>query len=114
MALICCPECAEQISDSAKICPSCGFQSGKHAGKSKGLALVLAIFLGGFGIHKFYLGQTTAGIFYVLFFWTVIPFLLSIIDIFRLAFTPKSEFGDLKSLSKENSFNRADSGDTFQ
>ena len=33
-----------------------------HSGKSKVAAGLLAIFLGGFGIHKFYLGCTTAGI----------------------------------------------------
>lgn len=31
-------------------------------GKSRGVAALLAIFLGGLGIHYFYLGKTTAGI----------------------------------------------------
>lgn len=34
--------------------------------KSRGLAVVLAILLGGFGAHKFYLRDTGAGIFYVI------------------------------------------------
>ena len=36
-------------------------------------AALLAIFLGDFGIHKFYLGKPVQGIIYLLFFWTLIP-----------------------------------------
>lgn len=39
-----------------------GASSGQIGGKSKIAAGLLAIFLGGLGVHKFYLGQTTAGI----------------------------------------------------
>lgn len=35
--------------------------------KNKTLAAILALFLGGLGIHKFYLGKTAAGILYLLF-----------------------------------------------
>ena len=48
--------------------------------KNKIAGALLAIFLGGFGIHKFYLGRTGAGIFYLLFFWTFIPAFLALID----------------------------------
>lgn len=99
MALIKCPECENSFSDKALSCPSCGFRAGKYAGKSKSLAIVLAIFLGGFGIHKFYLGQSGAGILYLIFFWTFVPVILSIIDIILLLTKSKSEFGDLQSLS---------------
>lgn len=34
---------------------------------------VLAFFLGGIGIHKFYAGKIGAGIAYILFCWTLIP-----------------------------------------
>lgn len=55
-------------------------------GKSKVAAGLLAIFLGGLGIHWFYLGKTTRGIIYLLaslfFFWTVfVPVLITIISI---------------------------------
>lgn len=99
MALIKCPECENSFSDKALSCPSCGFRAGKYAGKSKGLALVLAIFLGGLGIHKFYLGQSGAGILYLIFCWTFVPLILSIVDIILLLTKSKSEFGDLQSLS---------------
>lgn len=53
--------------------------------KSKSTAVVLAILLGGLGIHHFYLGNTTKGICYlipwILFCWTVaIPVILWIIE----------------------------------
>lgn len=53
-------------------------QSG--APKSKVAAGVLAILLGDFGVHKFYLGQTGVGIIYLVFFWTFIPGLISIAE----------------------------------
>jgi TM2 domain-containing membrane protein YozV len=41
--------------------------------KNKITAALLAFFCGGFGIHKFYLGETGAGVLYLLFCWTFIP-----------------------------------------
>jgi TM2 domain-containing membrane protein YozV len=40
------------------------FAEGPH-GKSRGIAALLAIFLGTFGVHYFYLGKTTAGIIFL-------------------------------------------------
>lgn len=48
--------------------------------KSKVVAGVLALFLGGFGAHKFYLGQTGLGILYLCFCWTYIPALVSFVE----------------------------------
>ena len=48
--------------------------------KSKTTAGLLAIFLGGLGFHKFYLGQTGRGILYLVFCRTWIP---SIIWVFE-------------------------------
>jgi len=50
------------------------------SGKSKTTAGILAILLGGIGVHKFYLGQTGKGILYLLFCWTYIPALLGLIE----------------------------------
>ena len=48
--------------------------------KSKMVAALLAFFLGGIGIHKFYLGRTGAGIAMLLFCWTGIPSFIALID----------------------------------
>lgn len=48
--------------------------------KSKVVAGVLALFLGGFGAHKFYLGKTGLGILYLCFCWTYIPALVSFVE----------------------------------
>jgi TM2 domain-containing membrane protein YozV len=50
--------------------------------KDELLGALLALFLGTFGAHRFYLEETTAGVLYLLFFWTGIPTLLGIIECF--------------------------------
>ncbi len=47
---------------------------------NKVIYCVLAFFLGGIGIHKFYAGKTLAGILYLIFCWTGIPAILALID----------------------------------
>ncbi len=48
--------------------------------KNKLTASLLSLFLGGAGIHKFYLGQTGLGIIYLLFCWTFIPAIIGFIE----------------------------------
>lgn len=48
--------------------------------KSKIAAGILAIFLGGLGIHKFYLGSIGMGILYLCFCWTGIPAVIGLIE----------------------------------
>lgn len=48
--------------------------------KNKFVAALLALFLGGLGVHKFYLGNTKMGVIYFLFFWTTLPALISLIE----------------------------------
>ena len=48
--------------------------------KNKVVAAILAILLGGFGIHKFYLGQTGKGILYLIFCWAYVPAILALIE----------------------------------
>ena len=48
--------------------------------KSKTVAGVLGIFLGGIGVHKFYLGKIGMGILYLLFCWTGIPAVVGFIE----------------------------------
>jgi len=46
------------------------------------VGVVLALFLGCFGIHHFYLGRVGLGIVYILFSWTGIPAILGFIECF--------------------------------
>ncbi len=48
--------------------------------KNKIVAGVLGIFLGGIGVHKFYLGKIGMGILYLCFCWTGIPSLVGFIE----------------------------------
>lgn len=48
--------------------------------KNKTTAAILAFFLGGIGVHRFYLGQTGLGILSLLFCWTFIPAIIAFVD----------------------------------
>ena len=48
--------------------------------KSRFTAAILAFLLGGWGIHRFYLGQPKKGILYLLFCWTFIPSVIAFAD----------------------------------
>lgn len=60
--------------------------------KDKNTAAVLAFFFGGVGAHKFYLGQTGAGIVYLAFAWTLIPLFISFVEFIILALMDREEF----------------------
>jgi len=53
--------------------------------KSPTTALLLALFLGGVGGHKFYMDETGLGIVYILFCWTGIPSFIAFIEAFTIA-----------------------------
>ncbi|GGL70179.1 zinc-ribbon domain and TM2 domain-containing protein [Halocalculus aciditolerans] len=77
-----CSNCGEEIDAKAEVCPECGVRqaSASDDGPDRIAAALLAIFLGGIGVHKFYLGQTKMGILYLCFFWTAIPALVGFIE----------------------------------
>jgi TM2 domain-containing membrane protein YozV len=110
MALIKCSECGTSISDNANSCPSCGHTSGQYLNKSKIAAVLLAFFLGGLGLHKFYLGRNKAGILYLVFFWTFVPAILGLIDAIVLLVKDQREFSGTvsKGNSKEKPFYPSD------
>lgn len=54
--------------------------AGQIGEKSRIAAALLAFFLGGFGVHKFYLGRVAAGFLYLIFFWTFIPAIIAFIE----------------------------------
>ena len=61
--------------------------------KDKNIAAILAFPLfGGWGAHKFYLGQVGAGIVYLAFAWTLIPAIVSFFEFIILALMDRDEF----------------------
>lgn len=62
---------------------------------SKVAYVLLAFFLGGFGIHNFYAGKTGLGILYLLFCWTFIPELVALIQGFVALFKKSDANGQI-------------------
>jgi TM2 domain-containing membrane protein YozV len=96
-----CSECGTIIRVKAEICPACGVRQipiqgniGDLApnGKSKIVAAMLAFFLGGIGIHKFYLGSTVMGIIYLVFCWTFVPAIAGFIECILFLIMSQSDF----------------------
>ena len=52
--------------------------------KKPSTGLLLTLFLGAFGAHRFYLEQVGWGIGYTLFFWTGIPVLAAFVELFLI------------------------------
>lgn len=86
-----CSECGALIKAKAEICPKCGVRLmapptigifGRTApnGRNKVVAGLLALFLGGLGIHKFYLGKGLQGVLYLVFCWTIIPAIIGFVE----------------------------------
>lgn len=76
-----CFACGQGIDARAEICPKCGVRQKRAAGaRSRIAAALLAFFLGGFGIHKFYLGRPVWGILYLLFCWTFVPSIIAFVE----------------------------------
>lgn len=60
-----CPNCGNQTAPGAAVCTSCGValsQVVQGEQKSKMAAGLLGIFLGAWGVHNFYLGNTGRGV----------------------------------------------------
>ena len=83
MAAIICPDCGKKISDSADACLFCGCRIARRyepARKNRSMAIILALFLGGLGAHKFYLNRPGWGVLYLLFCWTLVPAVVSFVE----------------------------------
>ena len=81
-----CRGCGKAIHSQAPTCPKCGAPQHARGVASEGgrkervVAALLAFFLGGFGGHKFYLGQIGMGVLYLVFCWTFIPAFVALIE----------------------------------
>jgi TM2 domain-containing membrane protein YozV len=58
------------------------YQQYESARRDEVVGVLLALFLGGFGAHHFYLRRTGLGILYLLFFWTPLPWVFGFIECF--------------------------------
>lgn len=67
----------------------------QHKYKTRTAAALWCFFLGAFGAHHFYLGNTARGVLYLLFCWTYVPAFLALIDLIVIACTGEESF-DLK------------------
>ena len=106
MALIKCEGCGNLISEHAASCPKCGHPVGNsmatvppsnlqthyNTPKSKTTAALLALFLGGIGVHYFYLGKTMAGLIFLLLFWTYIPALIALVQAIMMFTMTEEQF----------------------
>ncbi len=90
--LVYCRDCGAKISKNAASCPACGAPQSIN-GRNKVVAALLALFLGGFGLHRFYLGQWW-GILYLLFIWTSIPSIISFIEAIVFLFTSEQSWNE--------------------
>jgi len=97
-----CLECKKSFPFNDEVCPHCGlFNSQKYKAahveepstpftqhttvivknpKSRSAAILLAMLLGGLGVHKFYLNKPGAGVLYLLFCWTFIPAVIGFLE----------------------------------
>ncbi|MEM8551433.1 MAG: TM2 domain-containing protein [Pseudomonadota bacterium] len=98
-ATVPCDECGARLSSFAYSCDQCGAvlpsvdPALREARRRRLAAAVIAFFfLGGMGIHRFYLGQYNFGAVYLAFAWTPIPWLVAIVDGFVFAFSRDEAF----------------------
>ena len=60
--------------------------------KPRVIAILLAVFLGGIGIRRFYMNRLGSGIIYILFCWSFIPAIVALIEALLLLLTTDDEF----------------------
>jgi TM2 domain-containing membrane protein YozV len=94
--MIFCSGCGKPVHKTAQSCPNCGARLRAARGKDKNkiVAGLLALFLGGLGIHKFYLGRNGWGIIYLIFFWTFIPAIIAFFEAIILLVMNEDRFDE--------------------
>lgn len=91
-----CQNCGTIMSDSGITCPKCAHPNNpkdagismmtRVTGKSKVVFVLLALLLGGLGIHRMYLEDWGLGLIYLLFCWTGIPVVIALFEAIVIGF----------------------------
>ncbi|MGT2747116.1 TM2 domain-containing protein [Streptococcus penaeicida] len=63
---------------------------------NKVIYVLLALFLGEFGLHKFYAGKNGKGILYLIFCWTLIPGFIGVVEGIMAILTPADDEGNIR------------------
>ena len=110
ISMIYCSGCGNEMHETAVACPSCGAVNKSNVikgNKSKVVAGVLALFLGGLGVHKFYLGQTGLGILYLcLYFFGIFFLFIPTLIIGVIAFVEAIVYFCSSDENFDNKYNR--------
>ena len=72
-------ELQKQLSENEKNTFNYKYERQK---KTVSTGVLLALFVGGFGIHKLWLSEIVPGVLYLLFCWTFIPSIIALIECF--------------------------------
>ena len=85
-----CANCGKDISPNADVCTNCGVAAKKQNeylnGQDKVVMILVCLFLGGFGIHNFIMGETKRGIFRIIMsFCCGIGAIFALIDLIKIA-----------------------------
>ena len=80
-----CFACGTAIDSRAEVCPQCGVRQPSVVVKSvkkkdRVTAAILALVLGGLGVHHFYLGNVLVGIVYLIFCLTFVPAIIAFVE----------------------------------
>ncbi|MFC7132980.1 MULTISPECIES: TM2 domain-containing protein [Salinibaculum] len=90
-----CVDCGALVHKQAELCPECGVEQpsrGSLRDSEQVVAGLLAILLGGLGVHKFYQGNMRNGVLYLCFFWTAIPAILGLIEGILMLLADEAEY----------------------
>ncbi len=88
-----CLSCNAQCPKTTTFCPVCGAKNPLYIEhKDRVTAGLIAVMLGIFGGHKFYLKKYKQGVIYLFFFWTLIPAVLGIIEGIRFLTMSDAQF----------------------
>lgn len=91
---------SEAVPDTAagdagqKVAPPGQATPPANAAVNKAALLLLTFFLGGVGVHKFYLSKNLQGVLFLLFCWTGIPALIALIEFIVYAATSQDRLNE--------------------